>query len=509
MSEVTTEEFSKRLYNYNLLDSRQIEGLYSELGTRDVSLDDFCSLALRRELLTNWQIDRVKGGHPGGYFYGQYRVLYSVGAGTFARVYRAVHRETGQVRAVKVLRQRYSDDLATTEQFLKEAKTVIPLRHPSIVPIYEVDSERGRYYMVMEFVEGQNLRDFVRVHKHLPLLRALSVSSDIAAGLDYAINRNGITHRDLKLSNVLLSSSGRAKLVDFGLAGSGTEVEKKSDGHNPRSIDYAGLERATATKRDDKRSDLFFLGCMLYQMICGEPAMAETRERIQRLSVARYRNIPPITTHDTSLPHKVVVMVNKAIEIDPDARYQTPGEMLSDLKIAIEAIEAGDTQRYDSALEENEAYLEKKRLEESSAQEGSKSTLMLVESNSKIQNALRDRFKGLGYKVLIISDPKRALQRFENRFLDADEAYPADCVLFGCGELGYEALEAFNEFGESDYSKEVPAILLTNSRQHDFAEEGMFCEHRVNIQMPIKFRELRSTLKTLIEGFSPNPGVQK
>ncbi|HHM12893.1 MAG TPA: serine/threonine protein kinase, partial [Planctomycetaceae bacterium] len=157
MAGLTAEKFAQRAFDCDLLDAHQLESVWSEFGSRNVDLKDFTGLLVRKGLLTNFQVDRLLAGKRDGYFYGKYKVLYMIGAGTFARVYRAVDRETGRVVAVKVLRLRYMDDLETREQFLREARMVMPLRHPNIVPIYEVAEERGRPFMVMEFVEGQNL----------------------------------------------------------------------------------------------------------------------------------------------------------------------------------------------------------------------------------------------------------------------------------------------------------------------------------------------------------------
>ena len=245
MNDLTAEQFAQRIHDCGLMSTKDLEVTLSEAGGRGrASFNDFIMKLLEKEQLTNWQISRIADGQRRGYFYGQWQVLYLIGAGTFARVYRALHRKTGDIKAIKVLRQRYSTDNDTREQFMREAKMVMRLRHPNIVPISEVGEDRGRIYMVMDFVEGQNLREYVKAHKRIPNLTALRICRDIAGGLAYAAAQ-GIYHRDMKLSNVLLSAKGQAKLVDFGLATVSSDREDDGKG-GPRSIDYAGLERCTA-----------------------------------------------------------------------------------------------------------------------------------------------------------------------------------------------------------------------------------------------------------------------
>ena len=491
MEDLSPEKLGQRLYNVGLLEPRDIDEIFSVVGSRDCALSDFITTAIRTGKVTNWQIERCKGGHKVGYHYGPYKVLYLAGAGTFARVYRAENIETGEVKAVKVLRSRYTNDIATTEQFLREAKMVITLRHENIVPIYEIEKERGRLYMVMDFVEGQNLRDYVRVHRKLKLDVAMNIAHDLCSGLDYAFRR-GVTHRDLKLSNVLLSSSGNATLVDFGL--STIEGEDAGDGTNPRAIDYAGLERATGVRRDDKRSDIFFLGAMIYHMVAGVPAMHETKERMQRLSVGRFKDIPLITTHDPDMPHRIVTLVHRALALNPKDRFQTPGEMLDAIQSVREAMKSGDLEKYDAAKAEIDIVAAKKK----PGQEGKGFTVMLIETNQKLQNNLREKLKAVGYRVLVFTNPRRAIERIMNHDEEFEGGPLAHCVLFGCGEIGAECLEAFNYFGSEDETKDIPAVLLTDVEQQHFINKGDYAPHRVNIEMPIKLRELRQALIKII-----------
>ena len=208
MVEKSAEEFARRACDLNLLDQRQVESVWAELGTRNVSSPDLQRVLVRRGLLTNYQVDRLARAKKPAFSMGITRSSIWSGRG-LSRVYRAVQKDTGKVVAVKVLRKRFSEDPATCDQFIREGEMGAKLRHPNIVPIYEVHSGKKSHFMVMDFIEGRNLREFVRVRKKLSPEEALKFTTDIAAGLTYAAEF-GIRHRDLKLSNVLMSSTGRS-----------------------------------------------------------------------------------------------------------------------------------------------------------------------------------------------------------------------------------------------------------------------------------------------------------
>ena len=308
--------------------------IWAALGSRSVPLDDLRQLLVRREFMTSYQIDKVAKRDRSGFFYGPYKVLYMVGAGSFARVFRAVHRHTGKVVAIKVLRTRFSEDPEKFNQFVREGHVGCTLRHPNIVPIYEVFSQGKTHFLVMEFVEGWSLQDFVRIRKKVDPLQATKLVTDMAEGLNYAFE-HGLTHRDLTLRNVLVSSDGQAKLVDFGLAALDESIadDALDDLPNKRTIDYAALERATGVRKDDTRSDIYFLGCIFYHMLTGLSPLSETRDSLQRLSKQRFLEVVPILDVDPTLPHWVVQVVNKSMMLDPTRRYQSPAALLADLRI--------------------------------------------------------------------------------------------------------------------------------------------------------------------------------
>lgn len=489
MSSFTPASLSQRIVQLGLLEPIQVEQAWSEVGRVDGTCDDLLRVLQRKQLLTNLQVDRLLKNEMSGFFYGQYKVLYLIGAGTFARVYRAVHREDGRVAAVKVLRRRHRGEPAQVEQFMREAKVGIQLRHPNIVAIYEVVADPRNPFMVMEFVEGQTLRELVKIRGKLEPLTALRLMADVANGLAYAANY-GITHRDMKLSNVLVTSQGRAKLVDFGLAALADTSNEAAlaDCPNARAIDYAALERGTGVRKDDSRSDLYFLGCMLYHCLGGESPLTETRDRMARLNVSRFREVRPLGQVAPEIPKNVTALVQKAMEFDPTKRFQTAAQMVQELRAMIERLEAGDTQTVPRTLAEGDA-----GPEEEISNEGAGHTVMLVESKLEFQDLVRDKLKKRGYRVLVYSDPERALARFT-----AGGERPAECLIFSAPELGGSALDAFNKLGEDAHTADMPAILLVDRKQQFIIRHAKTGPRRVMIGMPLKVRDLRTMLLRLL-----------
>ncbi len=487
MPEMTAEQFAQRAFEVNLIDARQLETIWGEFGTHEVSFDEFKSLVLRKEIMTNYQVDRIISGERSGFYYGDYRVLYMIGAGSFARVYRAVHRTTGRVVAIKALRKRYRDDMHQLEQFLREGQMGSTLRHPNIVPIYEVHNDRRQPFLVMEFVEGRSLREFVKIRKKLEPLEALKLIKDITAGLAYAAER-GITHRDLKMSNILVTSKAQAKIVDFGLAAAASNMtdDDADNCPNPRAIDYAALERHTGVKRDDPRSDIYFVGGLFYNMLTGIAPLYETKDRLMRLSIQRFHDIKPITDLEPTLPRLVAMIVNKAMELSPDRRYSTQREMLADMEAAYIRMQNGDTGA-DLPLDTSTG------LVKAPTMEGLSRTVMFIEANAGMQDLLRDKLKKHGYRVLIVSDPSRGLSRFTGT------QHVADCVIISALDLGSAAVEAFNHFGTDDVTRDLPAILLIDQKQPHLAAEAQVAAHRVLMSMPLKVKELRQTLMKLLQ----------
>jgi len=508
MVQRNAEQMGQFAVDLGLLTQGQLEEVLASYGGRDAHensdkeelLERFLQTLVRRGMLTNYQMEllkkseeQLKKGGKSGFFFDRYKVLYLVGTGTFSRVYRAVHCDTGEVRALKVLRKRFSERPDQYNQFVREGKFGCSLRHANIVRIDEVVSHGRNHFFVMEFIEGRNLRDFVKIRKKLHPHEATRLMLDITEGLRYAFDK-GLTHRDLKMSNVLISSHGQAKLVDFGLASldetlSEDELDRLP---NPRSIDYAALERTTGVRKDDTRSDIYFLGCIYYNMLTGLPPLPETRDRIQRLSRQRFQDVVPIRKADPSIPHCVAMVVNKAMMLDPRRRYQNPLLMLNDLEITYKRLT-------DMAQVTNEA----SSPDDTQVEGGDSSpsllnspllnrTVLIVESDGQRQDNFRKSFKKAGARVLLTSDPGRALSR-----LNQDPKI-VDCLIIDAEFIDQPALELFNELADSNDNASLPTVLLLSEEQKKFAAHAKTSDHRRVVFMPVTTKQFNELLKELI-----------
>ena len=492
--EFTPRSLTQRCIDLELATPAQIDRLWGELRTEQVTFEEVKSHLLRKGIITNFQLERMLTGERLGYFYGPYKVLYLIGAGTFARVFRAVHRETGRVVAVKVLRRRHRDQVVQIEQFLREGRMGLELRHPNIVTIYDIVNDPRAPYLVMEFVEGETLREILKIRGTFEAIHALKIMHDICSGLDFAFQK-GITHRDLKLSNVLVHSSGRCKLVDFGLAALAdtSSPEAIADCPSARAIDYAALERGTAVRKGDHRSDIYFVGCMFYHIVSGRAPLVETRDRLMRLNITRFVEIPSLHEVTPGLPDTIYAICHKAMEFSPEKRYQNPGQVLADVDAALKKLqrEIDNPGLTDGKQTPTQAgsVVPADVLEPEDILEGQGKTVLIVENRAELQDLLREKLKKRGYRVLVYSDPERALAKFS-----PDESNPANCLILSATNLGNDALDAFNRFVSDEHTKQIPAILLVDPKQQHIVRGANTSDRHVLIPMPLKVRELREAL---------------
>ncbi|MGN0930117.1 MAG: protein kinase [Thermoguttaceae bacterium] len=486
---ISYEDLSQRILSLDLIDLGKLRDVENSFGAQAFTTDQILVELQRRGYLTKYQVERLTSGETTGFYYGDYRILYLIGAGSFARVFRCVNKKTGQVVAVKVLRARFREDKTAIDEFVREGELGMQMRHPNIPAIYEAGHTKYDHYIVMEFVEGRTLREELTAQKNhrLEPKRATRIVHDVCSALDYALKR-GYQHRDMKLSNILLSSSGKAMLLDFGLL-----TDEGSGFKTQRAIEYAALERSTHVPRDDKRSDLYFLGSVYYQLLTGIAPLGEIKERSKRLDASRFKNVKPIREVAPYVPRCVAYVVDKAMKFDPTERYQAPSFMLEGLDAAIKALEAGvDVEQEEKVMT---AALKEKKTK--------LGTVMIVEANAALQNAFREAFKNAGYRALVMSNCERALGR-----LDDGDAVGVDAIIFNAQSLGADAVRAFNKLLESNTTKDLPAIVLLEENQVKWAAAAKRGKKRLAVGMPITMKRLLMVVEKLIQP-EPEPLPEK
>jgi CheY-like chemotaxis protein len=488
MKPATADDLVQRTTDLGLASSGDLHAALRECGGHDLDAAAFGQVLVRREVLTGYQLERLLKGEVTGFFYGRAKILYQIGAGSFARAYRAIDRETDRVLAVKVLRSRFSADAEKCAWFQREGEMGRMLRHPNIVAIEDVGHEGGASYITMEFVEGQTLRELVKIRGAFDVPRGLDLVSQMLAGLDYA-HRRGVTHRDLKASNVIVSSTGVAKLVDFGLArlDSG-DSRPAARGEQPRTIDYAALEKLAGVHDDDVRSDVYFLGTLAYLVLSGTSALEESRDRAVRSDPRRFTSAVPLATKAPSLPRDVVDVVARMMHLDPLERWQTAADALRAVQQVAERL--GNAGAHDGAA--NGSGTAGAAAAGSRPHATARGSVMVVESSERAQQKLREFFTKLGYKVLVTENPQRALARFSSQPL------PANCLVMSAQSLGEKAVDAFNTLSSDPFLADVPAVLLADPRQPALNGRAREDDRRRLVPLPIQADAIVKLLDSLI-----------
>ncbi|MCC2668970.1 MAG: Serine/threonine protein kinase [Armatimonadetes bacterium] len=224
------------------------------------------------------------------------------------------------------------------ERFTREARSAHGLKHTNIVRILDHGQAQGRYFIAMEFLEGQSLRDVIRQRGAMPLQEALRIAACVADGLDYA-HKHGVIHRDIKPDNVHLEPDGRVVITDFGIARITFEASLTADGQIFGTPSYMSPEQVTG-KGIDKRSDIFSLGVMLYEMVAGRKPF--TGDSVITITY-NIMNVEPAPM--VGAPHGVEQIIRKAISKDPNRRYRSAAEFAEDLQL----VSKGGSPRHASA----------------------------------------------------------------------------------------------------------------------------------------------------------------
>jgi len=380
------------------------------------------------------------------------------------------------------------------------------LRHENIVLITDAGLHDGRPYMAMEYVEGMNLREFLRLRMRIDAPQALPLMIGLAEGLKYS-HEQGVTHRDLKATNILISNSGAAKLVDFGLAT--IEGDDAKGMHSQRTVDYSALERTCGSPKGDPRSDIYFLGCVFYYMLTGQVALAdsESKDPLKKMLKRSFGVIKPISEHSHAPAEGLSRIIERMMRIDLKSRYQTMEAVAADLRAFRDSLAGGGSKapvgHAEGSLEEALALDPSIFLTPVVPEPGPATVspeakpavlknILCVEAQTEIQDALRKTLSRMGYRVMIVADPERAAERYGES--------PPDALIFDVDGLGPGSLASLAVMHDKAEEDGLPfiALVLLGPRQEGLKDKLPAAERMIVLSKPIKLRQVQDAIAELL-----------
>ena len=257
----------------------------------------------------------------------RYEIISRIGSGGMADVYKAKDHKLNRLVAVKVMKAEFSEDKGFIAKFRDEAQAAAGLAHPNVVNVYDVGEDKGVYYIVMELVQGITLKDYISRKGKLTVREATSIAIQVSLGLE-AAHRSNIIHRDVKPQNIIISTDGKVKLSDFGIARAASSNTISSNVMG--SVHYSSPEQVRGGYSDAK-SDIYSLGITMYEMITGhvpfdgETTVAIAIKHLQEEIVSPRQYVPDI-------PYSLEQIILKCTQKSPDRRYTSMSELIEDLK---------------------------------------------------------------------------------------------------------------------------------------------------------------------------------
>lgn len=336
---VNVPQLLARLRSTGVLSEQQAIRAADTLGAEPLTRETLAERLSGDGLLTDFQAGLVATERDRELTLGSYTLLDRLGAGGMGEVYRAIHRRMKREVALKVLPAALVANEQAVERFHREVEAAARLNHPNIVTAYDADEDRGRHYLVMELVDGDDLAELVAAHGPLPVSAALDCVLQAARGLEYA-HAQGVVHRDIKPSNLLLDDQGTVRVLDMGLArfeadAAGSDVQAVSaltqTGTMMGTVDYMAPEQAEDTHTADARSDVYSLGCTLFYLLTARAAYGG-RTLVQRILAHREQPVPVLASGDATPEAELDAVFRRMVAKSPDDRFQTMTEVIVELE---------------------------------------------------------------------------------------------------------------------------------------------------------------------------------
>ena len=330
MSVLRTRSFLEKLQASHLLDQAQLAEVAGWPSAANPDPRVLARELVAKKLLTKFQAEQILAGHA-NFLVGPYILVDRIGGGGMGKVYKAVHQRMQRTVALKVLHRAKRADADAQARFLREIRASARLNHPNIVTAFDVGEEGDVTYLVLEYVQGDNLQALIQKQGKLPYAQAAEIACQVALALEHA-REHSVVHRDIKPSNVLVTRDGTAKVLDMGLArfantGEGDETGGLTqDGVVMGTLNYLSPEQAIDSHRVDTRADIYSLGCTLYHMLTGQvPFPGGTAAR--KLMKHQMQQPTPIAQLTPDVPGDLVRVVAGMMAKRKEDRYQTPVEV--------------------------------------------------------------------------------------------------------------------------------------------------------------------------------------
>ena len=274
----------------------------------------------------------------------RYRILSKIGIGGMADVYKGEDTLLGRPVAIKILHANFASDDEFVSRFKREAQAAGKLNHPNIVNMYDVGYDQDMHYIIMEYVDGETLKEYITRHHRLSIDEAVKITISIGEGLEHA-HAMGIVHCDIKPHNVIITNTGRVKVTDFGIARAMNSTNTVMYTNSIMgSAHYLSPEQASG-KSVDGNTDIYSLGVVLYEMLTGKVPFEGDTPIAVALKHVREKVIPP-TRYNPSIPPLLESVVLKALAKNPADRFESISEMMGDLRLS-QGFTMGKTQRHE------------------------------------------------------------------------------------------------------------------------------------------------------------------
>lgn len=315
---------------------------------KGVDVERLAKDLIRQQKLTRFQASAIFRKQSRGLRFGDYIVLDKIGSGGIGQVFKAENRRTGELVALKLLRATFTKSERAVARFYREADTAARLKHRNLISVVDAGEKSGLHFLVMELVEGNDVRSIVKSNGPLAVAKAIDVIMQAAQGLQCA-HQHGVVHRDIKPANLLLDNTGRVVVLDLGLARLDDPADESEGEDNQRltmpghflgTLDYVSPEQTADAHEVTARSDIYSLGCTLFYLLTGQPPYR--RDNAALILFAHCQDpIPILAEHAAGVPDRLGKLFRRMVAKKPADRVATMAEVVAELEACQRELQGG------------------------------------------------------------------------------------------------------------------------------------------------------------------------